>query len=245
MLTPGAVRAHPEVMQEGRSFSYVGTECAEAVGLVPIDGAVAAAAVAPYKPKLLPGGKAVLGVAIARCQSISVDGAPAAAGGFSDVGLDIELPPEAGPGPHIYQLWQTTDHGELDRSMRHLGMAGGLVGITWSSPLPGTARAQVEWGEGDYEVTTPHLPGMPSTNGANVWWHRGEKGVIRVTNHGPTYDAPIPVLVTVNAAPGSPLAQLMGAMQVVVPGGVVLLHEHHSTLELLNPDSGGPPPGQV
>lgn len=219
----------------GREFSMEADDCDEVQIAVPVPLENAQAELPPgfVAAERAPGIGRVA-ISVRRCQAMSVNEVPTESEKFllAEVGVFLETPP--GASLEFYQLWGLSTVDTLSSRMTHLGLEGGLVtGMSLDLTALGGA-VSVPWPTStyDYSVNAPGPAVIDFPGTTFTWWHDGPRGRIRSVYTFPDEKVRIPFVGTINAAPGSPLADLLGSTQAVGLGAVIALPGFEVVFEL-------------
>jgi hypothetical protein len=188
-------------------------------------------------------GRAVVLVAAFKCDYL-VDGAAFPGVSYSNVTANLDAPPAVCPscGAGGYDIWQFTDEQELHTMSARIGVFQPLVRkmsvtLDYVAGLPLSGRAVVPWDGSPYEIAArvpPNAvpffraldgcsssPPAPTTDPSGCFasdhWFQGGQGAV-YTAHANCEVTGGAAEVTVQAQAGSPLARILGAERVQLPG---------------------------
>ena len=180
-------------------------------------------------------GRAALFAYTVEYRNVSVNGGPASTTTLTGVAAFVR-PPDGSPGVQAYDILMTADRRDYVRAHRALGLLQGLVRVgfertTVAGPVLDIA-ANTPWRYSPYRWTLAALAppplGIPLTT---VHWQDGSRGRVLIE-----YDH-TDLIVTLgigslSAAPGSPLAQLLGTDRVQTAAGAIIQFSYTGTVSL-------------
>lgn len=173
-------------------------------------------------------GTAFILVSGGRCEPWSIDGRPTDPFTFGLVSV-LAHPRGEAPSAAGYDLWWLVDEPLSGRSLRRAGFFARQVPVTYEStrtPL-GTAidaTVTVPWPESPFSIEAVIAEGpLPGVDFPSQHWHESVRGRSR-SDHVNTGGQLQPAILTITAATGSPLAELLGAEVTRIPGGYLEFH---------------------
>ena len=212
------------VRAESTEFTHAGGPC--------FQGALALSApirnvrefVPPEFPLIQAAGRAGLFAYTVECGSVSVNGGPASTATLTGVAAFVR-PPDGSPGVQAYDILMTADREDYVAAHEELGLLMGnvTVGFEVTSILGPLVHvvAETPWAYSPYAWTLTAVrgpaQGMPLTT---VHWQDGSRGRVLI-EYAHTELNVTPGIGAIRAAPGSPLARLLGAEQQIAAGAIL------------------------
>lgn len=180
-------------------------------------------------------------------------GKPLGTGSSSGLSVNLQsAPPECSNcRPGAYDIWQVGNDPDNHAALTRLGIfaplvRGTSVSFSYVNGAPVAAKVLVPWDKSPYELTAaispPVLPffagiddcgafPMPTADPAGCFpsdhWFKGDQGIVYTANANCKVEA-APAQMRIKAKPGSPLALMLGATQLEVPGGWIRINSGRS-----------------
>lgn len=192
----------------------------------------------PFVPSDFPliggGGRASIFVYTVSCRSVSIDGGAPRDLTFTGVAAFVR-PPDGSPGVQAYDILMTVDDEDYYDEVTALGLQQGLVDVGFETTKAAgpivRVSANTPWEYSPYRWTLlavkPPAYGLPLPT---VHWQDGALGRVR-TDDAHTNLILAPGIAKISAAPGSPLALIMGA-ESATGFGAILRFSYTQTLKL-------------
>jgi hypothetical protein len=215
-------------------------DCVQVAAFVPVDASRARAYV--------PDGFAIVGeeagaafvlVTGGRCDAWTIDGRRVAPLRFGLVSI-LAHPEEDPPGLDGYDLWWLVGDRPTWSGFRRVGVDARLVrGVRFEAepgPLgePSAASVDVPWPVSPFSVSAVVAPaGNPPAAFASGHWFEGRFGRVHGV-HDNTEAVVVPALVEIDVREGTPVAELLGAASVTIPGGILRFH-HEAVTRVVAP----------
>lgn len=216
-------------------FTHAGGPCFQ--GAVALDAPVAN--VREFVPADFPlieaAGRAALFAYTVECRAVSVNGGPASTATLTGVAAFVR-PPDGSPGVQAYDILMTADRRDYVRAHNALGLLQGLVRVGFertaaAGPILEIA-ADTPWRYSPYRWTltavAPPPAGVPLTT---VHWQDGSRRRVLI-EYDHTDLIVTPGIGSLTAAPGSPLARLLGTEHVPATPGAILQFSYTGTVTL-------------
>lgn len=222
--------ALPAGGREGLARSFVSEgDCEQVAAFVPVPASRARSVV--------PDGFAIVGeeagtafilVTGGVCDPWSIDGQATAPFTFGLVSV-LAHPRGDPPSAAGFDLWWLVDEPLSGRRLRRAGFFARQVPVTYQStrtPL-GTAidaTVTVPWRESPFSIDAVIAEGpLPGVDFLSQHWYESARGRSR-SDHVNTGGQLQPAMITITAAAGSPLAELLGAEVTRIAGGYLEFH---------------------
>lgn len=216
-------------------FTHAGGPCFQ--GALALDAPVAN--VREFVPEDFPlieaAGRASLFAYTVECQGVSVNDGPASTTTLTGVAAFVR-PPDGSPGVQAYDILMTADRRDYVRAHRALGLLHGLVRVGFErTPVAGAVvdiDANTPWRYSPYRWTltavAPPPIGLALTT---VHWQDGSRGRVLI-QYDHTDLIVTPGIGSLSAAPGSPLARLLGTEHVETAVGAILQFSYTGSVTL-------------
>ena len=216
-------------------FTHAGGPCFQ--GALALDAPVAN--VREFVPADFPlieaAGRAALFAYTVECRDVSLNGGPASTATLTGVAAFVR-PPDGSPGVQAYDILMTADRRAYVRAHRALGLLHGLVRVGFErTAIAGPVLdivANTPWRYSPYRWTLTALAppplGLPLTT---VHWQDGSRGRVLI-QYDHTDLIVTPGIGSLTAAPGSPLARLLGREEVPATPGAILQFSYTGTVTL-------------